>query len=96
MIRSNHESSIVLLDICKTDTKQLSTDTRRLERILLYGLRAADPFTRLSEGATLLLLPGASLDNAYKVMERIDRSFHATYPKSKARLQYKVFPLSTE
>ena len=96
MVRSNHESSVVLLDLCKTDIKQVSTDMRRLERILLYGLRAADPFTRLSENRILLLLPSASSENANKVMERIDRNFHVTYSRSKARLRYKVFPLKPE
>ena len=96
MMRSHHESSIVILSAGKLDSRHSSTDTRRLERILLYGLRAGDPFTRLNKGSFVLLLPGASEENAHKVMERIERNFHTTYPRSKARLRYKIFPQKTE
>ena len=96
MMRSHHESSIVILSAGKPDSRHSSTDTRRLERILLYGLRAGDPFTRLNQGSFVLLLPGASEENAYKVMERIERNFRTTYPRSKARLRYKIFPQKTE
>ena len=96
MMRHGHESAIVQLNISKSDQEHLSTDMRRLERTLLYGLRAADPFTRLSLGGVLILLPGASEENARKVMERIDREFHATYRRSKACLHYNVFPLKTK
>lgn len=96
MMRGNHESTIVILNAGKSDSRQPSTDVRRLERSLLYGLRAGDPFTRLNQGEFALLLPGASEENARKVMERIERSFHSTYPRSKACLRYKVFPLKVE
>lgn len=96
MMRNNQDSSIVLININKSDTKNFSTDMRRLERTLLYSLRAADPFTRLNLGGIALLLPGASEENAHRVMDRIAHSFHTTYPKSTAQLKYRVFPLESE
>ena len=96
MMRNKHESTIVFLNVEKSEPKQLATDVRRLERVLLYGLRAADPFTRLNMGGVVLMLPGASVENAPKVMERIIRNFHATYSRSKACLRYQVFPLEVE
>lgn len=96
MMRNNQDSSIVLININKSDTKTFSTDMRRLERTLLYGLRAADPFTRLNLGGVALLLPGASEENSHRVMDRIKHNFHTTYPKSTAHLKYHVFPLKPE
>lgn len=96
MMRSGHPAAIVQINIRKSEPKQLPTDVRRLERTLLYGLRAADPFAKLNMGGFVVLLPGASEENAKKVMERIDHNFHTAYPRSKAYLQYHVFPLKTE
>lgn len=96
MLRSGHPATIVQINIGRSDPKQLSTDVRRLERTLLYGLRAADPFVRLNQGGFAVLLSGASEENAHKVMERIERNFRTAYPRSKAYLRYHVFPLKTE
>lgn len=96
MMRSGHSSTIVLMNVEKSEPKQLPTDVRRLERTLLYGLRAADPFAKLNMGGFVVLLPGASDKNARKAMKRISRSFHTAYPRSRAYIQYHVFPLKNE
>ena len=96
MIRNNHSSSIIVLNVGKQDPNQPpSADIRRMERTMLYGLRAGDPFTRLSLGSFALLLPGASSENAQRVMERLFRDFHSMYPRSRAILNYRIYPPST-
>ena len=97
MLRNNSQSSIVVLSVGKQNPNQPpSTDIRRMERTLLYSLRAGDPFARLSLGSFALLLPGASEENAQKVVERICREFYNTYPRSQAALNYHIYPLTTE
>lgn len=71
-----------------------STDTRRVERVLLTALRAGDPFTKLNLGSFAVLLPTASAENAQRVMERVNHVFHTTYPRARAELQYRVYPLT--
>lgn len=72
------------------------TDVRRLERILLEGLRAGDPVARLEAGAYIFMLTGASEENAQLVMGRLDRTFHKTYRHSKADISYHMATLSAE
>lgn len=97
ILRNGHESSVVVLRALRNGTNQTpSTDARRVERTLMSSLRAGDPFTKLNMGSFVLLLPGASQENAQKVMQRVDRNFHSTYPRSKAVLQYRVYPLTAQ
>lgn len=70
-----------------------TTDARRLERILLDGLRTGDPVARLDAGSYILMLTGASEENARLAMERIDRSFHKTYSHSRACISFRVSAL---
>ena len=97
MARSKKESSLVILHAEAPGQKEpSSTDIRRVERILLESLRAGDPFTRLNLGSFALLLSGATKENSEKVMERVERDFHSTYPRSRAQLRYSVYPLTVE
>ena len=97
MRRNGHKSSVVILQAMKdSQSGKPTTDTRRVERILLNALRAGDPFTKLNMGSFAVLLPTASEENAWKVMERVKKEFHATYPRSKAELQCRVYPLELE
>jgi len=96
MARSGHPSSIAILQVQTTGMADPSpTDIRRTERTLLQTLRAGDPFTRLNMGSFALLLSGATEENAGKVMDRIQRSFHGSYPRSRAILRYRIYPLET-
>ena len=95
MRRNGHESSLVVLQAMKDgQSGKPSTDTRRVERVLLTALRAGDPFTKLNLGSFAVLLPTASAENAQRVMERVNHVFHTTYPKARAELQYRVYPLT--
>lgn len=71
-----------------------ATDTKRLERILLDGLRAGDPVARLDAASYILMLTGSSPDNARLVTERLDRAFRKAYSHSKARISFRMSPLS--
>ena len=97
MERGHYPSSIAVLRVETAGMSEPSaTDIRRTERTLLSTLRAGDPFSRLNMGGFALLLSGASPENAQKVMDRIRRAFHGTYPRSKAELSYHIYPLSSE
>lgn len=89
--RSGQPSALVIVGL--GNKKALATDVRRLERILLDGLRAGDPVARLETGSYILMLTGASIENAHMIMSRIDYIFHSTYRYSKAKISYKIEPL---
>ena len=91
LARSRRASSIVLV---RLDSGAVpTTDARRLERILLEGLRTADPVARLDAASYILLLTGASVENAQAAVGRVDRMFHKTYTHSKASITYRIFAL---
>lgn len=92
--RTDSTSALAIISLDKSDV--VSTDAKRLERILLEGLRGGDPVARLEAGSYILLLPGACREDAYNVMGRIDASFHRIYHRSKARLTYSVAGLKAE
>ena len=97
MIRSKQPSSLAFLTLKNLQAAPPSpTDIRRLERVLLDGLRTGDPFTRLNQGGFIILLPGASEENSHKVMGRIKDSYYSAYPRSTVTLQHSVFPLEVK
>lgn len=94
MARSGQSSSLCLVSLGNKVTP--TTDARRLERILLEGLRTGDPVARLDAGSYILLLAGASEENALSVMDRIDRTFHKVYSHSKACISFRVASLEPQ
>lgn len=94
IMRSESSSSLAIISLDKSDV--MSTDAKRLERVLRGGLRGGDPVARLEAGAYILLLPGSGREDAYHVMGRIEAGFHRTYHRSKARLTYSVAELMAE
>ena len=97
MSRNKTESSILIVKAGGRDSNAApTTDVRRIERVLLKTLRCGDPIARLNAGSYIVLLSGASVDNAHIVMDRIERTFRASYPRSKAYLDYKIYPLVKE
>lgn len=90
--RSGKSSVLLLVSLGRKVTP--TTDARRLERILEDGLRTGDPIARLNAGSYVMMLTGASEENAQVVIERLDRAFHRAYSHSKACLSFRVFPLS--
>lgn len=93
--RNKDESTVLVVkaEKMKDDRALPTTDIRRLEKVLLRTLRAGDPVARLNAGSYIVLLSGASEENARSVMERIDRAFHTSYPRSRAFLSSKIYPL---
>ena len=91
--RSKQKSSLVIVSLGRDVA--LATDTRRLERVLLEGLRSGDSVARLEAGSYILMLTGANEESAQLVMSRIDSSFHRIYRHSKACLTYRISALQT-
>ena len=94
MGRSKENSSLVIVTLGREAV--LAADTRRLERVLLEGLRSGDSIARLEAGAYILMLKGADEEGAQLVMNRIDTSFHKIYRHSKACLTYHISPIQAE
>ena len=94
LTRSGRSSALLLVSLGRKVAP--TTDARRLERILLEGLRTGDPIARLNAGSYLLLLSGASTEDAQMVMERLDRDFHKTYSRSGACISYRIYLLEVE
>lgn len=95
--RSGHSTSVALLKVESGNSEQaLSTDIRRVEEVLLYKLRAGDSFTRLNGGTFLIMLPGASAENAENAMKRINMEFLKIYHQTTAVLSHRIYPLQTE
>ena len=94
MPRSGHCSSVAVLKVESGNSEQaLSTDIRRVEEVLLHKLRAGDSFTRLNKGTFLIMLPGASAENAENAMKRLHTEFLNIYHQTTAVLSHKVYPL---
>lgn len=94
LTRSGGESALAIVSLGNKVTP--TTDARRLERILLEGLRTGDPVARLDAGSYVLMLTGASVENAWAVMDRLDRTFHKVYSHSKACISFRVSPLEPD
>lgn len=91
MARSGETSSIAIVSLGNQVTP--TTDARRLERVLMEGLRTGDPVARLDAGSYILMLTGASEKSAWTVMDRLNRTFHKVYSHSRACISYRVSPL---
>lgn len=91
LARSEQDSALVIVSLGNQVTP--TTDARRLERVLLEGLRTGDPIARLDAGSYILMLAGSSVENAQNAMDRIDRTFHKVYSHSKACITFRVLPV---
>lgn len=94
LARSKEKSTLVIVSL--GNGADPDTDVRRLERILLEGLRAGDPIARLEVGSYVLMLTGTDEESARGVIGRLDRTFHKTYWRSRAHITYHVAMLSAE
>ena len=91
LARSGHISTLVIVSL--DGSAPLTTDVRRLERILQEGLRTGDPVARIAAGAYILMLTGANAEHAQVVTNRLACSFHKTYRHSNARLNFRLSAL---
>ena len=89
--RSGQSSALVVISLGRGAVP--TTDGRRLERILLEKLRTGDPIARLEAGTYIIMLTGASEEEARMVFGRIDCAFHRTYRHSAANLTFRVTDL---
>ena len=86
--RSNGTSTLVVVRLGQGAVP--ATDGRRLERILLEGLRAGDPVARLEAGSYIFMLSDTDVEKAQLVTSRLDRNFYKTYRHSKANITYHI------
>lgn len=94
MKRSGETASLVIISL-EGDSAP-TTDSRRMEHILMEKLRTGDPIARLEAGTYIFLLTGACVEEARMVVGRIDSAFHRTYRHSKARLSFQVTGLKAD
>lgn len=94
LARSGQRSTLVIVSLGGDGMP--TTDVRRLERIIMEGLRTGDPVARLEAGSYIVMLTGADMENAQMVTSRLDCAFHKTYRHSNARLSFKMSQLCPE
>ena len=87
-VRTKETSSLAIISLGRDAVSV--TDVRRLERVLQESLRGGDPVARLETGSYILMLAGASMEDAHLVLKRIDSVFHRTYRRSKASIIYQI------
>lgn len=91
LARSGQISTLVIVSL---DSEEVpTTDARRLERILMEGLRTGDPIARLTASSYIVMLTGTNPENAQNVTNRIDQTFHKHYRRSNARLSFRMSAL---
>ena len=69
LARSGQMSTLVIISL-GGDTAP-GADVRRLERILLEGLRTGDPVARLTAGSYIIMLTGADMENIDRELEKL-------------------------
>ena len=98
MARTHEEAQIAIINLSIGSGDDLlappATDMKRLDRVLKVSLRTSDPYARLSATQYIALLSNATAANADVVTARVDTNFRQMYPRSRARLSYKIVPLS--
>lgn len=94
LTRSRGVSTLVIVSLGNKVAP--NTDARRLERVLLEGLRAGDPVARLDAVSYILMLTGTSMEKARFVTERIDRAFRKAYSHSRACIFFRMSQLEPD
>ena len=94
LVRSGGVSTLVVVRLSNKVIP--ATDAKRLERILLDGLRAGDPVARLDATSYILMLTGSSPDHARLVADRLEKAFRKAYSHSKACISFRMSPLESE
>lgn len=81
-LKRNHRQSQILLVRLKPDSLTLERQAvlmKQLETTLTASLRAGDPFTRMGANRYMILLAGASRENAEMVSQRILNRLHKDF-----------------
>ena len=93
LARSGQNSTLVIVSLGDGAATVPDADARRLEHVLLEGLRTGDPVARLEAGSYILMLTGSDEESAHIVTSRIDGAFHRAYRHSGANLTFRVAAL---
>lgn len=91
LARSKQTSTLVIRSL--GDQSAPTTDARRLQRVLLEGLRTGDLVARLDAGSYIVMLTGASAESTRAVIQRVEQRFHKAYASSSARISFRMSQL---
>lgn len=91
LARTRQTSTLVIVSL--GDKTAPSTDARRLQRVLMEGLRTGDLVARLDAGSYIVMLSGASVENARLVTQRVEQRFRRTYANSGAHITFRMSSL---
>lgn len=96
MERSGEDSHIIAISFSNLSTKTARRiiNAKRVAQVLSATLRASDPFTKVGSNQFLVLLPGASAENARMVYERIVACFKDNFPRAELAFRFSMMSLA--
>lgn len=96
MERSGEDSHIIAISFSNPSTKTARRiiNGKRVAQVLSATLRASDPFTKVGSNQFLVLLPGASAENARMVYERIVARFKDNFPRAELAFRFSMMSLA--
>lgn len=96
MERSGEDSHIIAISFSNPSTKTARRiiNAKRVAQVLSATLRASDPFTKVGSNQFLVLLPGASAENACMVYERIVARFKDNFPRAELAFRFSMMSLA--
>lgn len=96
MERSGEDSHIIAISFSNPSTKTARRiiNAKRVAQVLSATLRASDPFTKVGSNQFLVLLPGATAENARMVYERIVARFKDNFPRAELAFRFSMMSLA--
>ena len=96
MERSGEDSHIIAISFSNPSTKTARRiiNAKRVAQVLSATLRASDPFTKVGSNQFLVLLPGASAENARMVYERIVARSKDNFPRAELAFRFSMMSLA--
>lgn len=96
MERSGEDSHIIAISFSNPSTKTARRiiNAKRVAQVISATLRASDPFTKVGSNQFLVLLPGASAENARMVYERIVARFKDNFPRAELAFRFSMMSLA--
>ena len=96
MERCGEDSHIIAISFSNPSTKTARRviNAKRVAQVLSATLRASDPFTKVGSNQFLVLLPGASAENARMVYERIVAHFKDNFPRAELAFRFSMMSLA--
>ena len=87
-------SNAVFREIALLRLREMERSGERVAQVLSATLRASDPFTKVGSNQFLVLLPGASAENARMVYERIVARFKDNFPRAELAFRFSMMSLA--